>query len=62
VFPPEGLPVDRKGLVLVHQVRDWCSGAAADFGWMRDAKRENPQWSLTNTALEFIRRRDTFGL
>jgi len=25
----------------VHQVRDWFSGAAAYFGWMREAKREN---------------------
>ena len=26
---------------LMHQVRDWFSGAAAYFGWMREAKREN---------------------
>jgi four helix bundle protein len=26
---------------LVHQVSDWGSGAAAYFGWMREAKREN---------------------
>ena len=26
---------------LVHQVRGWYSGAAAYFGWMREAKREN---------------------
>jgi hypothetical protein len=25
----------------VHQVSDWGSGAAAYFGWMREAKREN---------------------
>ena len=25
---------------LVHQVSDWCSGAAANFDWMREAKRE----------------------
>ena len=24
----------------MHQVSDWCSGAAACFGWMREAKRE----------------------
>jgi hypothetical protein len=22
--------------ILVHQVSDWGSGAAADFGWMRE--------------------------
>jgi hypothetical protein len=30
----------------VHQVSDWCSGAAADFGWMREAKRENTRCGL----------------
>src|SRR6478752_3982972 len=33
---------------LVHQVSDWCSGAAANFGWMREAKRRIPRWSLTD--------------
>ena len=32
--------------VLVHQVRDWFSGAAAYFGWMREAKRENTRCGL----------------
>jgi hypothetical protein len=27
-------------LVLVHQVSDWCSGAAGNFGWMGEAKRD----------------------
>ena len=27
-------------LALVHQVSDWGSGAAANFDWMREAKRE----------------------
>jgi hypothetical protein len=31
---------------LVRQVSDWCSGAAAYFGWMRDAKRENTRCGL----------------
>src|SRR6516225_2737300 len=31
---------------LVHQVRDWFSGAAANFGWMREAKRENTRCGL----------------
>src|SRR6516164_43583 len=31
---------------LVHQVRDWFSGAAAYFGWMREAKRENTRCGL----------------
>jgi len=30
----------------VHQVSDWCSGAAANFGWMREAKRENTRGGL----------------
>jgi hypothetical protein len=30
----------------VHQVRDWFSGAAAYFGWMREAKRENTRCGL----------------
>ena len=25
----------------MHQVRDWYSGAAGYFGWMREAKREH---------------------
>ena len=33
-------------LLLVHQVRDWFSGAAANFGWMREAKRENTRCGL----------------
>jgi hypothetical protein len=33
-------------LVLVHQVRDWYSGAAAYFGRMREAKRENTRCGL----------------
>ena len=32
--------------VLVHQVSDWCSGAAANFDWMREAKRENTRCGL----------------
>jgi 3-oxoacyl-[acyl-carrier protein] reductase len=35
-------PVD----VLVHQVSDWCSGAAANFDSMREAKRENTRCGL----------------
>jgi NAD(P)-dependent dehydrogenase (short-subunit alcohol dehydrogenase family) len=31
---------------LVHQVSDWGSGAAAYFGWMREAKRENTRCGL----------------
>ena len=34
-------------LVLVHQVSDWCSGAAANFGRMREAKRENTRCGLS---------------
>ena len=30
----------------MHQVRDWFSGAAAYFGWMRGAKRENTRCGL----------------
>ena len=30
----------------MHQVSDWCSGAAANFGWMREAKRENTRGGL----------------
>ena len=26
---------------LWHQISDWCSGAAANFDWMREAKRKN---------------------
>jgi hypothetical protein len=32
--------------VLVHQVSDWCSGAAANFGWMREEKGENIRCGL----------------
>src|ERR1700751_1462859 len=32
--------------LLVHQVRDWYSGAAAYFGRMREAKRENTRCGL----------------
>jgi hypothetical protein len=31
---------------LVHQVCGWYSGAAAYFGWMREAKRENTRCGL----------------
>ena len=31
---------------VVHQVSDWCSGAAANFDWMREAKRENTRCGL----------------
>ena len=31
---------------LVHQVSDWGSGAAANFDWMREAKRENTRGGL----------------
>src|SRR5260221_10254541 len=31
---------------LVHQVSDWDSGAAVNFGWMREAKRENTRCGL----------------
>jgi hypothetical protein len=30
----------------VRQVSDWGSGAAAYFGWMREAKRENTRCGL----------------
>jgi hypothetical protein len=30
----------------VHQVRGWYSGAAAYFGWMREAKRDNTRCGL----------------
>jgi hypothetical protein len=56
-FPPMSLqalstdnrvPRSGKGRAaqLVHQVSDWCSGAAANFGWMREAKRENTRCGL----------------
>ena len=32
--------------LLVHQVSDWCSGAAAHFGWVREAKRKNTRCGL----------------
>src|SRR5262249_6056994 len=31
---------------LVRQVRGWYGGAAAYFGWMREAKRENTRCGL----------------
>jgi hypothetical protein len=31
---------------LVHQVSDWCSSAAVNFGWMREAKNENTRGGL----------------
>ena len=37
--------------VLVHQVRDWFSGAAAYFGWMREAKRENTRCGVRRRKL-----------
>ena len=37
---------DQRSPLLVHQVRDWFSGAAAYFGWMREAKRENTRCVL----------------
>jgi len=33
-------------MTLVHQVSDWGSGAAANFGWKREAKRENTRCGL----------------
>jgi hypothetical protein len=36
------LPASKGARPLMHQVSDWCSGAAANFGWMREAKREIP--------------------
>jgi hypothetical protein len=33
-------------LSLVHQIRDWFRGAAAYFGWMREAKRKNTRCGL----------------
>ena len=43
VVETELIPVSE---TLVHQVSDWCSGAAANFGWMREAKRENTRGGL----------------
>ena len=40
------LTKDGYHVTLVHQVRDWFSGAAAYFGWMREAKRENTRCGL----------------
>src|ERR1700722_63252 len=40
--PPDSLRSNPQ----VHQVSDWCSGAAAYFGWMREAKRENTRCGL----------------
>jgi|SRR5580700_1593236 hypothetical protein len=37
LFEPLRAPTE-----LVHQVSDWGSGVAADFGWMREAKRRIP--------------------
>jgi hypothetical protein len=34
------------GEAVVHQVRDWYTGAAAYFGWMCEAKRENTRCGL----------------
>jgi hypothetical protein len=31
---------------IKHQVSDWGSGAAANFDWMREAKRENTRCGL----------------
>jgi hypothetical protein len=42
---PVGTATDDPG-ALVRQVSDWCSGAAAYFGWMREAKRENTRCGL----------------
>ena len=39
-------PFQENSETLVHQVRDWFSGAAAYFGWMREAKRENTRCGL----------------
>jgi hypothetical protein len=36
----------KAGVTLVHQVSEWCSGAAANFGWMREAKKENTRCGL----------------
>src|SRR6516164_5263023 len=36
----------KRSVNLVHQVRDWFSGAAAYFGWMREAKREKTRCGL----------------
>ena len=41
----------RKPAPLVHQVRDWFSGAAAYFGWMREAKRENTRCGVRRRKL-----------
>ena len=40
--PGAGLGMLKGRSLLVHQVSDWCSGAAVNFGWMREAKREKP--------------------
>ena len=37
---------DRVAGDLVHQVNDWYSGAAANFGWVREAKWENTRCGL----------------
>ena len=37
---------DFEDRTLVHHVRDWFSGAAAYFGWMREVKRENTRCGL----------------
>ena len=48
----EGAPIELRSYEaissrpLVHQVSDWCSGAAANFDWMREAKRENTRCGL----------------
>ncbi len=43
---PSSVKESRNAIALVHQVSDWGSGAAANFGWMREAKRENTRCGL----------------
>jgi hypothetical protein len=45
---PEKQRTPTSGGKLVHQVSDRGSSAAAYFGWMREAKRENTRWQLSN--------------
>jgi hypothetical protein len=40
------LKYEIKGGGLEHQVSAWGSGAAVNFGWMREAKRENIRCGL----------------
>src|SRR5215469_17285503 len=42
----ESLRLPRDFCGLAHQVRGWNSGAAAYFGWMREAKREHTRCGL----------------